>query len=128
MSDPLRSTEAWLHGGTLAAQDSFAPTLLQRMEQASSGGRLAMVSSKVDEVRSIMSDNIELLLQRGDQLDGLDEKASNMNRMAHAFRRRARDAKRFQLWQQAKFGLVVGSAITVGVAIVVVPSVLAVAL
>jgi hypothetical protein len=128
MSEPLRSTPAWLHGGTLAAQVSFAPTLLQRMEQASSGGRLAMVSSKVDEVRSIMADNIELLLHRGDQLDALDDKATNMNRMAHAFRRRARDAKRFQLWQQAKFGLVVGTAVTVGVAIVVVPPVLAIAL
>jgi len=128
MSEPLRSTPAWLHGGTLAAQDTFAATLLQRMEQASSGGRLAMVSSKVEEVRSIMADNIELLLHRGDQLDALDDKATNMNRMAQAFRRRARDAKRFQLWQQAKFGLVVGTAVTVGVAIVVVPPVLAIAL
>jgi len=50
MSEPLRFSPAWLHGGTLAAQETFAPTLLQRMEQANSGGRLAMVSSKVDEV------------------------------------------------------------------------------
>ncbi len=46
--------------------------------------------------------------------------------MSKLFRSRARDAKRFQLWQQAKFGLAVGTAVTVGVAIVVVPPVLAV--
>jgi hypothetical protein len=51
MSEPLRNTPTWLHGRTLAAQDAFAPTLLQRMEQASSGGRLAMVSSKVPHER-----------------------------------------------------------------------------
>ena len=74
-----------------------------------------MVSDRVDEVKLVMADNIELLLHRGDKLDEVDEKARQMSVMARAFQRRARDAKRFQLWQQAKFGLAVGTAVTVGV-------------
>jgi len=128
LSAPLRESPVWLRGGTLAAQDDFAPTLLARMDQASSGGRIAMVSDRVDEVKLVMADNIELLLHRGDKLDEVDEKARQMSVMARAFQRRARDAKRFQLWQQAKFGLAVGTAVTVGVAVIVLPPVLAVAL
>ena len=87
-----------------------------------------MVSDRVDEVKLVMADNIELLLHRGDKLDEVDEKARQMSVMARAFQRRARDAKRFQLWQQAKFGLAVGTAVTVGAAVIVLPPVLAVAL
>jgi len=79
LTEPLRATPAWQTGGTLAAQDSFAPTLLQRMEQASSMGRTAMITSKVDEVKELMRENIELLLDRGDKLDALDEKVSKQN-------------------------------------------------
>mmetsp|Transcript_15043 Transcript_15043/g.48391 ORF Transcript_15043/g.48391 Transcript_15043/m.48391 type:complete len:88 (-) Transcript_15043:216-479(-) len=87
-----------------------------------------MVSERVDEVKLVMADNIELLLHCGDKLNEVDEKARQMSVMARAFQRRARDAKRFQLWQQAKFGLAVGTALTVGVAVIVLPPVLAVAL
>lgn len=35
MCEPLRYSANWLRGDTLAAQETFAPTLLQRMEQVS---------------------------------------------------------------------------------------------
>mmetsp|Transcript_33158 Transcript_33158/g.63895 ORF Transcript_33158/g.63895 Transcript_33158/m.63895 type:complete len:102 (+) Transcript_33158:1087-1392(+) len=52
--------------------------------------------------------------------------ASTLSKMSQAFHRKARDAKRFQMWQQAKFGVAVGTAVTVGVALVVVPPLVAV--
>lgn len=122
MTDPLRSNPQWVRGGTLACQESFAPTLMQRMEQANSAGKTAMVSSKVDEVKAIMHENIELLLDRGEKLDEMDEKASALGKMSLAFRKQATSAKRFQMWQQAKMGMAVGTAVTVGVAAVVVPT------
>jgi len=60
LTEPLRETRQWLEGGTLVAQDSFAPTLLQRMEQANSLGKTAMISSQVNEVKDLMHSNIEL--------------------------------------------------------------------
>ena len=50
--------------------------MLQRMEQANTGGKLALVSQQVDEVKGMMADNIELLLERGQKLEEMDEKAS----------------------------------------------------
>ena len=45
--------------------------------------------------------------------------------MPLVFKTQATHAKRFQMWQQAKFGAVVGGAITVGVAVVALPAVVA---
>ena len=126
LTEPLRGTRQWTQGGTLACQDTFAPTLLQRMEQANSAGRAAMVSSKVDEVKAIMHENVELLLERGEKLDDLEEKAGVLKNMSNAFRKQARSAKRFQLWRQAKLGMVMGTAVTAGVAVVTVPILVAV--
>jgi len=126
LTEPLRESPVWRTGSTLAAQDSFAPTLLQRMEQANSDGKLAMVSKQVGEVKEVMHNNIELLLERGQKLEDLDEKASTMSRMAQQFQKRSAAARKFQMWQQAKFGMAGGTAVTIGIAAVTVPPLVAV--
>lgn len=47
------------------------------MEQANSCGKLAMVSHQVGEVKQLMHDNIELLLENREKMDDLDQKASS---------------------------------------------------
>jgi len=125
MNQPLRQTITWRKGGTLAAQDSFAPTLLARMEQANVMGKTAMVSTKVDEIKELMAGNIELLLQRGDHLETLERKTHLLGKMAKTFHRSSRRAKRFKLWQQAKLGVTTGAAVAVGVGVMAVPAILA---
>ena len=61
LMEPQRSTSLWRAGSTCAAQESFAPMLLARLEQANSLGKTAMVSEQVDEVKDLMAANIELL-------------------------------------------------------------------
>ena len=75
LTEPLREDPQWLQGGQLAVQNSFAPTLLQRMEQANSNGKLAMVSAQVSEVKNIMHQNIDVLMENQTKLEDLDEKA-----------------------------------------------------
>ena len=153
VTEPLRSTPLWLSGGVLACQEScacgrvdppaqratqssylyparflvraVAPTLLQRMEQVASMGRLALASRKVDEVKELMGDNIELLLARGDKIEELDEKASAVAKLSQQFRKGARSARRQQMWNNARMGVVAGTAVTVGVGIIVVPPLVA---
>lgn len=73
-----------------------------------------------------MHDNIELLLERGQRLEELDERASALSKVSKQFHRGAREARRLQMWQQAKFGMAAGTAVTVGVAVVTVPPLVAV--
>uniref|UniRef100_A0A7S2MC30 V-SNARE coiled-coil homology domain-containing protein n=1 Tax=Haptolina brevifila TaxID=156173 RepID=A0A7S2MC30_9EUKA len=96
------------------------------MEQANSGGKLAMVSTQVNEVTTIMHQNIELLLEREENLNLLDEKASALGKLSRKFHQTARAARRLKMWQQAKFGMATGAAIAVGVGVVTVPPLVAV--
>ena len=147
---PLRSLAAWAEGGTLAAQQSFAPSMQRRLDAhrdgadsgagAGSGegaeqaeqaeeadgavardGAAARVRREADGVTALMHDNIELLLARGRDLRELQEEAAGMSRLARTFQQQATKARRFQMWQQAKFGAAVGGAITVGAVVLLAP-------
>eukprot|EP00964_Phaeocystis_antarctica_P075073 scaffold46291_cov67-Phaeocystis_antarctica.AAC.2 len=121
LTEPLRRTPEWRTGRVLCAQASFAPVLQQRLEQANATGRTAMVSQQVDEVKSVMHENIELILRRGEDLETLEARGEGLSQLAQHFKAQATKAKRFQMWQHAKFGAVVGGAVTVGVAVLVLP-------
>mmetsp|Transcript_17780 Transcript_17780/g.47832 ORF Transcript_17780/g.47832 Transcript_17780/m.47832 type:complete len:228 (+) Transcript_17780:84-767(+) len=108
----------------LSAQALFAPTLEQRMEQASSQGKLALVTDKVEEVKDIMSDNIELMLAQHERVDTLRDKTEDLNFAARQFKKQTTRAKRFHLWNQAKMGVVIGTVATAATAAVVTPIVL----
>ena len=121
LTEPLRRTPEWRTGRVLCAQASFAPVLQQRLEQANSTGSTAMVSQQIDEVKSVMHENIELILRRGEDLETLEARGEGLSQLAQHFKAQATKAKRFQMWQHAKFGAVVGGAVTVGVAVLVLP-------
>ena len=125
LSEPLRSTPLWQTGATLACQESFAPTLLQRMEQVAAMGRMAMVSTKVDEVKTLMGENIELLLAQGDKLEDLDERASHLSKLSATFKKGTTSLRRRYMWNNARMGLAAGTAVTVGVGVIVVPPLVA---
>ena len=126
LTEPLRDSQEWRGGGEFAAQGAFAPMLKQRMEQANAGGKLAAVTAQVDGIKEIMSNNINLMLERGEQLEQLQDKAGALAKVSQQFHKGAHKAKRFQMWQQAKFGSAVGTAVAVGVGVVAVPTSIAI--
>jgi hypothetical protein len=115
----------WRHGDTLAAQESFAPILLQRMEEVTYMGRSAMVNCQVNTVKEQMGRNIDLILERGEKLEDLHAEATRLEEMSKSFKKGARKIKRIQMWQNAKYGLVLGTAVTAGIAVIVVPPLVA---
>mmetsp|Transcript_8862 Transcript_8862/g.19857 ORF Transcript_8862/g.19857 Transcript_8862/m.19857 type:complete len:233 (-) Transcript_8862:46-744(-) len=122
---PLREMPWWREGGVLSAQESFAPTLQQQMDSVQSAGRLALLNQHVDETKEIMANNIENILERGQKIEELEEESNNLNQMSKVFKKKAKQVKRFKMWQNAKHGIVVGTAITAGVGIVVIPPLIA---
>jgi hypothetical protein len=116
----------WKYGGGLAAQDQFSPILLQRMQEVAYLGKYAMVNGELNDLKEIMARNIETILERGDRIENLQEKSTKLNEMAAVFKKKSKDVKRKMLWQNAKHGLMLGSAITAGVAVIVVPPLIAI--
>lgn len=120
-----RDSFAWRFGQTLSVQESFAPVLLQRMQEVAYMGRLAMVHNRVDSAKEVMANNIALILERDEKLSDLEKRATKLDELSHQFKKRARRVKRWRQWQNAKYGLAVGTAITAGVAVVTVPPLIA---
>lgn len=115
----------WRHGETLATQECFAPILEQRMQEVTYRKRAAMVNQQVDSVKEQMGRNIDLILERGDKLEDLQEEATRLEEMSKSFQKGAKKLRRVQMWQNAKYGLVVGTAVTTGIAVIVVPPLVA---
>jgi len=119
MTEPLR--DSWRDGGALSAQSALGPMLQQRLEQANKLGRVAMVTDKVNEVKGIMNDNIQVLIENHAKVEHLENQSEQLMQQASMFKKGATSLKRFYLWQNAKFGAAAGTAVSVGVAAVTVP-------
>lgn len=115
----------WRHGDTLAAQEPFAEILLHQMEQVTYRGRCAMVNDQVNAVKEQMGRNIDLILERGEKIEDLQREATRLEEMSRSFQKGAKKLRRVQMWQNAKYGLVVGTAVTGAIAVIVVPPLVA---
>lgn len=115
----------WLYGPTLACQESFGPMLQHYMMQVSHLKKVASIEKHIESAKTQMHRNIELLLERDAKIEDLHEEATKLQEMAVVFQKKARDVKRMKMWQDAKHGMVMGMAITAGVALVTVPPLVA---
>jgi hypothetical protein len=116
----------WKSGSTLAAQRSFGPILYQRMQEVQSMGRMAMCHERLDGIKEVMGRNIDLLLERGERLESLDKTATQLQKTAAVFKKKTRELRRAKMWQDAKHGIVIGTAVAAGVAVVTVPTLIAI--
>lgn len=73
--------------------------------------KVASVQKKVDEVKGIMTDNIEKVLARGEKLELLTDKTENLMFEADRFVRTGRTLRRKMWWQNCKMKLVVAFAV-----------------
>lgn len=125
VTEPLRAMPWWREGSVLSAQPSFAPTLQQQMEAAVRDGKMSMLKQHVEETKQIMASNIEEQLKRGEQIDALHEESEELSQMAKVFKKNAKKLRRFKMWQNAKHGVMVGTAVTGAVGVCVIPPLIA---
>jgi len=116
----------WLTAGTLGLQATFAPILKQRMEEVTYLGDMALLDQKIQACQLQMEQNIDLILERGDKIEALEEDATRMQEMASVFKKRAKKVKKLKMMQNAKHGLILGTAITAGVSAIVIPPLVAI--
>ena len=97
------------------------------MQEVTYLGKMAMLRQRLEESKQIMNENVDLLLDREDQIrKQLAVKSSALQEAAAAFKKRTRKVRRMQMMQNAKHGLVLGTAVTAGVAVIVVPPLIAI--
>jgi hypothetical protein len=125
ITEPNRGSSEWREGPMLCAQTSFAPILLNKMEQVDYQGRLAMVNEQINSTKEILHQNIDLALKRDETLDDMNQKSEELSVMAKQFKKRAKQVKRFKMVQNAKHGIIIGTAVTGCAAAIIVPPIVA---
>lgn len=125
VSEPLRGMPWWREGDALSAQPSFAPTLQQQMEGAERAGTASVLQQHVDETKAIMARNIDGILERGERIEELQAESQQLTEMSRVFKKKARQLERYKMWNNAKHGLMVGTAVTGAVGVIVIPPLIA---
>lgn len=97
--------------------DVMTPILLREMEHANSLTKIQQVQDQVEQVKSIMVHNIEMILDRQEALEELDAKASQLADAGLLFRKKTRKLRRWHLMNQVKWGVALGTLVTASVAI-----------
>lgn len=116
----------WRYGGNLAAQPRFEPILRQRMQDVTHYGKIALLEEQIESTKLVMERNIELILEREEKLEKLNQDASNLQEAAQVFKKRSKQVRRMKMMQDAKYGLMVGALVTGVVAVIIVPPLVAI--
>ncbi|KAJ3085565.1 hypothetical protein HK102_014041 [Quaeritorhiza haematococci] len=78
------------------------------------------VQQQVDEVVGIMQDNIHKVMQRGEQLDTLQNKTENLQNSSMQFKKGASRVRKQMWWKNMKMNLIIGGVIAAVLIIVIV--------
>lgn len=69
---------------------------------------IGTVKSQIDEVKDVMVQNIERVLDRGEKIELLVDKTEQLNQQAFRFESNSRSLRRALYWRQMRFRAIVG--------------------
>ncbi|KAL2912626.1 hypothetical protein HK105_207842 [Polyrhizophydium stewartii] len=81
--------------------------------------KTTQVQAQVDEVVGIMQDNIHKVMQRGEQLDSLQNKTEDLQNSSLQFKRGANKVRREMWWKDLKLKLIIGGIVAVILIIII---------
>lgn len=100
----------------------FGPRLKDHMEYCMNHpdemSKLSKLKAQITEVKGIMMDNIEKVLDRGEKIELLVDKTENLQFQADSFQRQGRQLRRKMWLQNLQMKLIIGGAIFVSVMVV----------
>merc|ERR1712038_746646 len=86
---------------------------------SASEDKIERMKDAVEEVKQVMVSNIESIVERGERLDLIVDKAENLSNEAVTFRQSGRRLQRRMWWQNAKMKVAIGVAIIVVIYVIV---------
>ncbi|KAM0023166.1 putative Longin domain, v-SNARE, coiled-coil domain-containing protein [Helianthus debilis subsp. tardiflorus] len=100
----------------------FGPKIKEQMEYCLNHpdemSKLSKLKAQITEVKGIMMDNIEKVLDRGEKIELLVDKTENLQFQADSFQRQGRQLRRKMWLQNLQMKLMVGGAIAIFIIIV----------
>jgi len=77
------------------------------MEHPEEIDRVVAMRQKVSDVKGIMMDNIERVIDRGEKIEVLGGKAEDLSASAHTFQKKGKQLRRAMCWQNWKWKILV---------------------
>ncbi|KAL1918604.1 uncharacterized protein VTP21DRAFT_2626 [Calcarisporiella thermophila] len=94
--------------------NEFSRVIAKQMEYFSNNpnaDKIKQVQGEIEQVRDVMVQNIERVLERGERIDLLVDKTDALNQSAFAFRKRSTALKRSMWWKNTKLMVILVSVI-----------------
>jgi len=116
----------WRYGAELACQCTYGDKLHYLIRNPSHVDKKEIIEMQILAAKRQMAKNIDLILERGEKLEDLQQDAQELNELAAVFKKSSKEVRRYALWQNAKYGLVMGTAITAAAAAAATPVLIAI--
>merc|ERR1711998_161432 len=97
----------------------FSPICVQYYDLAKAD-KLTGVLDQVDQVKGVMQENVNQMLQTHEKLEDLENKADNMRNEAQRFKKGATELKKQQWWKNIKMMMILGCITVTVIAVIVV--------
>mmetsp|Transcript_15672 Transcript_15672/g.17425 ORF Transcript_15672/g.17425 Transcript_15672/m.17425 type:complete len:230 (+) Transcript_15672:33-722(+) len=81
--------------------------------------RVTRVKSKLDDVKGVMIDNIDKVMERGEALDTIEERTADLSNASMDFRRSSTTLRKVMWWKNVKLWIVLGVLLVVLLFVVV---------
>lgn len=94
-----------------AMNEDFSRVLKTDMEyfnENPDADRMGALRGQIDEVRGIMVENIEKVLQRGEKIELLVDKTDALSQSAFQFKKQAKQVKNVMWWKNVKIMCIIG--------------------
>jgi hypothetical protein len=101
----------------LAVHQVMEPVLRREIQHANSKRKIDELHNQISDVRKIMEQNVDMILDRQEDLEALSNKTEALASTANTFRKKTRQLRRWHLMNQVKWGVMVGTVVTASVAI-----------
>jgi hypothetical protein len=82
--------------------------LCQKYDNLAEVDKLASVQKKVDTVKLVMQENVDMALQNCVKLESIERAAEELQQQAGVFKRNATDLKKKMWWKNIKMKLIIG--------------------
>jgi len=104
--------EAWQTAIALQFDNQFSRTLQRRSEYFTNdpnSDKITAIKNEVEAAKNIVTENIELLIDRGDKIELLVDKTNELTEGSYQFKDKARKMKIKFWWKNVKLWIILGA-------------------
>ena len=93
--------------------------ICQKYDNVAEVDKLASVAKKVDTVKLVMQENVDLALKNCVKLESIERQAEDLQQQAGIFKRNANELKKKMWWKNIKLWLIIGTIVLIILAIII---------